>query len=114
MDDFEEFTPISLSINGDELHAKHLKSEYEFAVEEIKDAELVTELPNLTKAVGSSMPELAKGSFRIKGTGEKCILFLNPQNEFFLKFEVDGQVYYMSGLTDEETRMVYEGLQAIY
>jgi len=36
---------------------------------------------------------------------------LNPQNERFLRFEVDGQVYYMSGLTDEETMEVYEVLR---
>lgn len=35
---------------------------------------------------------------------------LNPQNEKFLRFEVDGQCYYMSGLTDEETVNVYQYL----
>jgi len=105
---FEEFTPISLSIKEDELHAIHLKLEYELPVEEIQGLELVEDLPKLTKAVGSSMETLAKGSFRIKGTGEKCILFLNPENEKFLRFEVDGQVYYMSGFDDEETMMIYE------
>lgn len=105
---FEEFTPISLSIYEDEVHANHLKLEYELKVAEIENLELVEELPSLTKSVGSAMDNLAKGTFRIKGTGEKCILFLNPQNELFLRFEVDGQVYYMSGSTDEETREVYE------
>lgn len=108
---FEEFTPISLSINEDEVHANHLKLEHEVPIEEIEHLELVDELPKLTKTVGSAMENLAKGSFRIKGTGEKCILFLNPQNEKFLRFEVDGQVYYMSGLNDEETMKVYERLE---
>lgn len=104
---FEEFTPISLSIKEDEVHANHLKLEHEIAIGEIENLELVDELPKLTKAVGSAMETLVKGSFRVKGTGEKCILFLNPQNEKFLRFEVDGQVYYMSGLDDEETEKVY-------
>lgn len=108
---FEEFTPISLSINGDEVHAVHLKLEHEFPMAEIENLELVDGLPSMTKAVGSAMDTLAKGSFRIKGTGEKCILFLNPQNEMFLRFEVDGQIYYMSGLTDEETLTVYEAIK---
>jgi len=107
----EEFTPISLSINEDEVHANHLKLEHELPIEKIEHLELVEDLPSFTKAVGSSMETLAKGSFRIKGTGEKCILFLNPQNEKFLRFEVDGQVYYMSGLNDEETMKVYERLE---
>ena len=108
---FEEFTPISLSIKEDEVHANHLKLEYELPMEEIENLELIDELPKLTKAVGSAMENLAKGSFRIKGTGEKCILFLNPQNEKFLRFEIDGQVYYMSGATDEQTQQIYEKLK---
>lgn len=107
---FEEFTPISLSIKEDEVHAMHLKLEHELPVAEIENLELVDDLPSLTKSVGSAMDTLAKGTFRIKGTGEKCVLFLNPQNEMFLRFEVGGQVYYMSGLTDEETLEVYEVL----
>jgi len=108
---FEEFTPISLSINEDELHAIHLKTEHELSLAEIENLELVDDLPKLTKTVGSAMDTLAKGSFRIKGTGEKCILFLNPQNEKFLRFDVDDQTYYMSGLTDEETMEIYEVLR---
>lgn len=108
---FEEFTPISLSIKEDEVHANHLKLEYELPIAEIQNLELVEELPSLTKAVGSAMETLAKGSFRIKGTGEKCILFLNPQNEKFLRFEIDGQVYYMSGTTNEQTKMIYEEIK---
>ena len=108
---FEEFTPISLSIKEDELHAIHLKVEHELLLEAIEDVELVEDLPSLTKVVGSAMDTLAKGSFRIKGTGEKCILFLNPQNEKILRFEVDGQTYYMSGFDDEETMAIYERLE---
>ena len=108
---FEEFTPISLSINEDEVHASHLKLEHELLITEIENLELVTEYPSMTKVVGSTMDTLAKGSFRIKETGEKCILFLNPQNEKFLKFEVDNQVYYMSGIDDEETMTVYEEIK---
>ena len=107
---FEEFTPISLSISEDELHASHLKLEYELPIAKIENLELVEELPKTTKVVGSAMDTLVKGSYRIKGTGEKCILFLNPENEKFLRFEVDCQVYYMSGFDDEETMKVYEGI----
>lgn len=105
---FEEFTPISLSIKEDEVHANHLKVEYEIPIEEIQGLELVDDLPKLTKVVGSAMETIVKGSYRIKGTGEKCILFLNPQNETFLRFEVDGQTYYMSGFDDQETMLILE------
>ena len=107
---FEEFTPISLAIKEDEIHANHLKTEYELPVEAIETFELVEELPKMTKSVGSAMETLRKGRFIVRGTGEKCELFLNPQNEVFLKIEMEGKTYYLSGRTDEETRTVYEVL----
>ena len=107
---FEEFTPISLSISGDEIHANHLKNEYELPIEEIETFELVEELPKMTKSVGSAMETLRKGRFIVRGTGEKCELFLNPQNEVFLKIEMEGKIYYLGGRTDEETMKVYEAL----
>ncbi len=108
---FEEFTPISLSIKEDEIHANHLKTEYELPVEDIEVIELVEELPKMTKSVGSSMETLAKGTFIVRGTGEKCKLFLNPQNEIFMKIEMADETYYLSGRTDEETMAVYEALR---
>ena len=107
---FEEFTPISLSINKDEVHADHLKTEYELPVEEILEVELVEELPKMTKSVGSAMETLRKGTFIVRGTGEKCKLFLNPQNDVFLKIEMEDGIYYLSGSSDEETMTVYERL----
>ena len=107
---FEEFTPISLSIKEDEVQAVHLKLEYEFPVAEIESVELVEELPKLTKSVGSVMDTLAKGKFIERGTGQRYELLLNPQNDFYIKLEADGKIYYLSGLTDEETLEVYEAL----
>lgn len=108
---FEEFTPISLSVKEGEVHANHLKTEYELPVEEIEVLELVEELPKMTKSVGSAMETLLKGRFIVRGTGEKCELFLNPQNEVFLKIEMEGKTYYLGGRTDEETMAVYQMLQ---
>lgn len=108
---FEEFTPISLSINGDEVHAVHVKTEYELPVAEIGNVELIEELPKLTKSVGSAMGSLKKGTFVVRGTGEKCELLLNPQNEIFIKVEYADRVYYLGGRTDEETMAVYEKLR---
>ena len=44
----------------------------------------------------------------MRETGERCKLFLNPQNEVFIKLEYEGMLYYLSGRTDEETREVYQ------
>jgi len=107
---FEEFTPISLSIKENEIHANHLKTEYELPIEAIETFELVEDLPKMTKSVGSAIDNLLKGRFIVRGTGEKCELFLNPQNEVFLKIEMEGKTYYLGGRTDEETRAVYKVL----
>ena len=108
---FEEFTPISLSIKDDEVHALHLKLEYELPIEELEQVELVNELPKLTKSVGSALGNVVKGKYIVQGTGERCKLFLNPQNDVFIKLEYEDMVYYLGGRTDEETMQVYEKLQ---
>ena len=108
---FEEFTPISLSIKEDEVQALHLKLEYELPVEELQEVELVEELPKLTKSVGSALDNVVKGKYIVRGTGERCRMFLNPQNEVFIKAVYEDMVYYLGGRTDEETLEVYHALQ---
>ena len=107
---FEEFTPISLSIKEDEVQAMHLKLEYELPVTELENVELVEELPKLTKSVGSALDNLLKGKYIVRGTGERCKLFLHPQNVVFIKLEYEEMVYYLSGRSDEETMGVYRAL----
>lgn len=107
---FEEFTPISLSVKENTIYAEHLKLEYELPFEEIETVTLVEKLPSMVKSVGSGMPTLKKGSFRVKETGERCKLFLNPQNGRFIRLELEGEIYYLSGSSDEETMEVYEML----
>ena len=108
---FEEFTPISLSIKEDEVQALHLKLEYELPIEELEHVELVEELPKLTKSVGSALDNVVKGKYIVRGTGERCRMFLNPQNEVFIKAVYEDMVYYLGGRTDEETLEVYHALQ---
>ena len=107
---FEEFTPISLSIKEDEVQALHLKVEYELPIAEIESVELVEELPDLTKSVGSALDTVIKGKYIMRGTGERCRLFLNPQNDVFIKAVYEDMVYYLGGLTDDETMAVYHEL----
>lgn len=107
---FEEFTPISLSISGDELKAEHLKVEYELQVEDMKEITLIGELPEMSKSVGTAMDNLLKGTFYVYNEGNVEV-FLNPQNEVFLKIETGEETYYFGGRTDEETLAVYENLQ---
>ncbi len=104
-----EFTPLRLEIRGDELVAEQLKTDYRIAVSDITELTLVEELPELSKIAGTGMDNLYKGKWHIL-YGDNCEVFLNPQNNLFLRFVSDGVLYYMSAPEDEETRALYEKL----
>ena len=106
----EEFAPISLSIENEVLIAEHWKEDYSIPTTAITDLTLVAELPKSTKVSGSAMDHLLKGTFRNSEEG-KMQLFLNPQNEIFLRFRSGGTTYYMSGFDDTETEAIYEALR---
>lgn len=107
---FEEFTPISLSVKENILKAEHLKIEYEIPKTEISEISCMEELPKMSKSVGTAMDNLRKGTFYISEEGN-CKVFLNPQNELFLRVETEEMIYYLGGRTDEETKAVFEALQ---
>ena len=103
-----EFTPIQLSVEGNKVIAEHLREEYVIPMISIKEVELLTELPKMSRNHGTSMEELRKGSYRIKEEGKSCEVFLNPQNTIFIRVETSLGTYYIGGYDDEETREVYE------
>ena len=104
---FMDFTPISLKVSDNCLKAEHLKVDYEIPVSEIENPTLLYECPSLKKINGTAMEQVDKGAFRIAG-GERCEVFLNPQNAVFIRFDADGTTYFMSGADDLETQKVYE------
>ena len=104
-----EFTPIQLNIVDGQLVARHLRNEYTISLDSIQDAELITELPKMSKNHGTSTNHLKKGSFLVADDGS-CTVFANPENEHFIRLEADGATYYLSGFDDLETTQVYEAL----
>lgn len=105
-----EFTPIHLSIEGNTLVAEQLKEDYAIPLDTVEEVALVEDLPGMVRTNGTGMTTLSKGSFRIQETGERCQVFLNPQNDVFLRLEAGDMTYYMSGATDQETMNVYNSL----
>lgn len=104
-----EFTPIQLKVQNNRLIAHHLREEYVISMDSIRDAELLTELPKMSKNHGTSIDTLKKGSFMAEG--ERCTVFLNPESELFIRLESFGTTYYLSGQTAEETRLIYDTLK---
>lgn len=105
-----EFTPIHLSVQENTLVAEQLKEDYAIPLDTIEEVALVEDLPGMVRTNGTGMTTLSKGSFRIQETGERCQVFLNPQNDVFLRLEAGDMTYYVSGATDQETMNVYNSL----
>lgn len=104
-----EFTPIQLRVENSQLIASQIRDDYTIYTVSVRDAELIEELPKWEKISGTAIDGLRKGTFRIPNEG-RCEVFLNPDNQYFIRFEVAGVTYYMSGADDEETLSVYEAL----
>lgn len=102
----EEFTPLSLSVKEGVLTASQIRIEYEIPLEEIENVVWLEELPKLERISGTGMGMVKKGNYRVPYEG-RCKVFLNPQNEYFIRIETADGVYYFSGADDEETAEVY-------
>lgn len=104
----EEFTPIDLVYENQCIKAEHIKTEYEILVSEIEEITCLEELPKMSKSNGSAIDKMYKGTFFISEEERKCKVFLNPQNNMFLRVKTEGGIYYMSGIDDEQTKEVYD------
>ncbi|MBE5881602.1 MAG: hypothetical protein E7289_04800 [Lachnospiraceae bacterium] len=105
-----EFTPIQLVATQGEVQGNHLRQEYVIPMLNIEDAELLTELPKMSRNSGTAMETLKKGSWSVKEEEGSCSVFLNPKNSLFLRIETPSKVYYLSGDSDAETRTVYDAI----
>lgn len=108
----EEFTPISLSYENGMLTSKHWKKEYQIPEADMEQVILQEELPKISRKSGTSMDNLAKGSYYCE-TGQRDFkVCLNPKEPPFLMVEcTDGSWYLLGGRDGEETRQVYAHLR---
>ncbi len=107
-----EFTPIRLQVDNRELIAHHLREEYSLMVAGMDEVELITELPSMSRESGTGMETLRKGYWYVSKQGP-CEVFLNPQNDLFIKIVMGDKVYYFSGYDNEETQGVYDELRGV-
>ena len=105
-----EFTPIQLTVNENQIVATHIRNEYVISMPAVEKAELLSELPKMSRNSGTAMENLKKGSWSVTEEGN-CTVFLDPRNEVFLRIETSAGRYYLSGYDDTETRMVYEAVK---
>lgn len=104
-----EFVPIKLAVEDDRLIASQVSVDYNLPVNLIQEVTLLEELPRLERVSGTGMDTLKKGNYRVAEEG-RCQVFLNPQNNVFIRLKVGETVYYLSGYDDAQTLAIYEEL----
>lgn len=88
----EEFTPVTIEMTETQIIVNHLKEEYTIEFADIQSVELLEELPDVSKVVGSNFPTLYKGKFRVSDIGI-CNLCLNPKTGHYLLINTENNVY---------------------
>lgn len=91
----EEFSPLRLSLEGQEIVAAQAFTTYRVPVAELESVRLLEELPSASRIAGTSMDHLLKGSFMVEG--EKATLCLDPQDPPFLLLQTGDRTYVFGG-----------------
>lgn len=102
----QEFTPIRLQVEDGYVVASHT-NEHRIALHSIKEAQLLTEWPKMTRNHGWNTDTLVKGSFRLKEEKKDCEVMGYDYSTLFLRIDTSWGTYIFSG-DDAETRQVYE------
>lgn len=105
-----EFTPIRVYIDNESIVCEHLSVEYEISLDEIDEYSTLTERPKMTKVNGNGMDNVLSGTFETE-YDEMTEVFLNPQNDLFIRIVVDDQIYYISDVDDEGTKELIEEIE---
>lgn len=107
----EEFTPVKLEYENQQITALHWKEEYQINKNAIKSVTLLEELPSLSKSNGTGMDTVYKGDFFSREYDRRFKVCLNPQEEPVLMIEtMDGSWYLLGDSDGERTEEIYEEL----
>lgn len=105
----DEFTPLQLNIQAEQLIGTHTSEKYKIKIEDISSLKLITSLPKMYRTNGTGLENLNKGVFSVGKYGG-CEVLLNPQNHKFIQFQYHKRWYFLGGNTDEQTQKVYNQL----
>ncbi len=105
-----EFTPIQVTVQNEIIICEQLNVDYEIPLSEIDSYEVVTDLPDMIKVNGMGMENILCGTFEVYREGMYEV-FLNPQNDLFIKLVVDDLTYYIGGVDDAMTQEVLDAIE---
>lgn len=104
-----DFTPVKLCVRDDIIISEQLGKEYEIQIDSIESVQLLEQLPDLSKRVGTGMETLYKGSF-VDKNGEKSQVCVRIKDGPYIKIAADGNVYYLNDESADFTIAVYKYL----
>ena len=106
----EERMPVQLSVQDQVLRAEHAASRYEIPLADIRQAELLEQLPPMSKIVGTGLPSVRKGQYRADGYGQVTVCLDPRQGPWLLLTQKDGQQYLL-GASDGTAEAILDAIQ---
>lgn len=107
----EEFTPVKLEYENQQITAVHWKEEYQIHKNAIKSITLLDEIPSMSKSNGTGMDTVYKGTFFSREYERRFKVCLNPQAEPVIMIETTNGSWYLLGDSDsEKTEEIYKEL----
>lgn len=107
----EEAAAVELILEDEELVGNHLYSHYEIPLEDIREAKLLEELPEISKVSGTSMDNVKKGNFKSWELGRMKVCLDPRESPYLLLTLEDGSLYLLGSSSREETLQSYAAVQ---
>ncbi|MFV0502601.1 MAG: PH domain-containing protein [Lachnospirales bacterium] len=108
---YESKVPVDLYAAGGSVVASQV-NEFEIPIKNIKDIELINEIPSYHKITGASTDSLKVGKFYVDGYGES-VFNLNPEIPPFLLLQTVDRIYFLNSVDSDRTINVYNSLSSM-
>ncbi len=92
----EELSPMRLTLTEDALVMEQAFTDYTVPLDQVEEANLISQLPPAYRTWGTGLDNLLKGDFSVEGYGN-AKLCLNPNADQFLVLKTKDQTYIFSG-----------------
>ena len=101
---------IKTEIGADSILIKGGMHAYSISIDDVTNAELLTELPDITRTAGTNLPELYGGNFVSREYG-KLKVCLDPTAPPFVLVETEETTYLLGTKDEAQTHAIFEALK---
>ena len=106
----EEFSPITCTVSENELTVSHALTTYTVEKADVQTVNVLDDLPDCSKQMGTNFPTLYKGTFRVDDYAS-CELLLDPTDDDFLLIQTDRETYIFSFRGNQDVFALAEAMQ---